>query len=290
VHRQSLLTLFAPAVFFCQVIVVWRPLPPKPKMKPIMTPPKFVYDMADMFDIEGLPDLPASSAIDEVSTPRLEIRAFAGVPMANLPAVLPKTKLVFRPADAFVFDLVSIVSFLLVIGSARFDNPRLDLLALVSFSLWIIRTVIRYSNKLARYDLLVKKFLTSKITQRNGGALKYIATEAGSYRATRAALVHTWLISRRVTSGSSNDRERLVIDGLIGVNGLIGEDKPVRVDIDAALRDLEELGLVFFSEDGERLQKVVRETSSLVLALGNAWADVFEGQNGVVSSSKKEPS
>lgn len=93
-----------------------------------------------MFDIEGLPELPKASAEDEVKHQPLEIRAFSGVPMANLPAVLPKTKLIFRPADAFVFDLVSIVSLLLVFGSQRFDNPRLDLLALVSFCFWGFRT------------------------------------------------------------------------------------------------------------------------------------------------------
>jgi Protein of unknown function (DUF3754) len=125
-----------------QVVVVWRPLPPKtvPVLKPVFKPPKFVYDLADMFDIEGLPDLPVLSEGDETHNQPLEIRAFGGVPMANLPAVLPKTKLIFRPADALVFDSVSIFSLLLVIGSQRFDNPRLDLLALVSFCFWGFRT------------------------------------------------------------------------------------------------------------------------------------------------------
>lgn len=261
-------------------------------MKPVFTPPKFIYDFADMFDIEGLPDLPKPEDEEENARPPLEIRAFASVPMANLPAVLPKTKLVFRPADAFVFDLVSIVSLILVIGSQRFDNPRLDLLALVSFSLWLFRTVIRYSNKLARYDLLVKKFLTSKITARNSGALKYVSTEAGSYRATRAALVYTWLTSpqRKVTAGSSNDRHQLIKDGLLGVNGLIGEDKQVRVDIGAALRDLEELKLVVFSEDGERLEKVIRDNISVVAALTNTWASVFGGAKSPADVTKNAPS
>ena len=120
--------------------MVWRPLPPKPVLKPVFKPPKVVYDLADMFDIEGLPELPDLSGEDDAQYQPLEIRAFGGVPMANLPAVLPKTKLIFRPADAFVFDLVSIVSLVLVIGSQRFDNPRLDLLALVSFCFWGFRT------------------------------------------------------------------------------------------------------------------------------------------------------
>jgi len=274
-----------------EVIVVWRPLPPKQK-KPIFTAPKFAYDFADMFDIDGLPELPTSEDELEEKRPPLEIRAFAGVPMANLPAVLPKTKLVFRPADAFVFDLVSIVSLVLVFGSQRFDNPRLDLLAVVSFSLWVVRTVIRYSNKLARYDLLVKKFLTSKITARNAGALKYVSTEAGSYRATRAALVFTWLTSKRkIVSSACNKRDQLIKDGLVGVNELIAEDKRVRVDIDAALRDLEELGLIFFSKDGQRLEGVIRDNTSLVKALGRKWAAIFDGgaRNVLADSNRTTP-
>lgn len=266
-------------------MVVWRPLPPKPELEPVLRPPKFVYDFADMFDIDGLPALPKREE-EEKTRPPIEIRAFAGVPMANLPAVLPKTKLVFRPADAFVFDLASIFSFLLVIGSQRFDNPRLDVLALISVILWTVRTFFRYSNKLARYDLLVKNFLTSKITHRNAGALKYIATEAGSYRATRAALVYTWLAKRKVTSSASNLRHRLVQDGLRGVNELIAEDKQVRVDIDAALRDLEDLKLIRFSEDGQRLDKVARETNSLVVALSEYWTSVFEGGKTLIEEAQ----
>jgi Protein of unknown function (DUF3754) len=291
--RRLLKTIFATNQLmeptYREVIVVWRPLPPEPS-KPVIKPLKVVYDVADMFDIQGLPELPKSKDGESSRRPHLEVRAFASVPMANLPAVLPKTKLVFRPADAFVFDLVSIASLILVIGSQRFDNPRLDLLALVSFSLWVFRTVIRYSNKLARYDLLVKKFLTSKITHRNAGAVKYITTEAGSYRATRAALVYTWLKSRTVTSANSNRRDQLVRDGLLGVNELIASDKQYMVDVGAALKDLEDLELIYFSDDGQRLEAVVRHPSSVVAALGQTWASIFEGRPAkTIDTSKDSP-
>lgn len=73
--------------------------------------------------------------------------------MANIFAVMPKTRLVFRPADALRIDFISGASFLAVLAQLRFDNPRLDLLALISVSFWILRTFFRYSNILARYDL-----------------------------------------------------------------------------------------------------------------------------------------
>ena len=105
-----------------------------------------------------------------------------------------------------------------------------------------------------------------------------MATEAGTYRATRAALVYTWLSSssRLVTSRSCNNRETLIQRGLAGVNDLIGQDKPIMIDIAAALDDLEDLELVHFSADGKTLESVVRDRSSVVAALGNKWAGVFE--------------
>ena len=141
-----------------KVVVIWRPLPKKPEKKRRLFPPmpKAVYDAAEIFGVEDrLP--PRPSPLQPPDPSPLEVRAYTYVPMANLLAVLPKTRLVFRPADAFVFDLVSLLSLLAVLGSQRFDSPRLDLLAVVSVSLWFLRTFFRYSNKLARYDLLVNK-------------------------------------------------------------------------------------------------------------------------------------
>ena len=228
-----------------------------------------------MFDIEGLPPKPQKPT---APTPnQLEIRAFSDVPMANLPAVLPKTKLVFRPADAFVFDSVTLLSLALVISSFRFDNPRLDLLALVSGVLWTIRTFFRYSNKLARYDLLVKTFLTSKITHRNMGALKYIATEAGSQRALRASLFHT-LLSRRKDVDEEMEpmgREQLLRQSELVLDREFKEAAHHAIDLDAAFSDLEDLRLIRSTRDGRYV--VARDSSSVLSALKKSWCDLFGG-------------
>jgi Protein of unknown function (DUF3754) len=277
-----------------EVVVVWRPLPVKEDgdlaalvRPPILRPPKFVYDLADMFDIDGLPERPPTTEDSKgkrkskTVTPRqpLEIRSFSSVPMANVLAVLPKTKLIFRPADAFVFDSISIISFLLVIGSQRFDSPKLDLLAVVSVTLWVIRTVFRYSNKLARYDLLVKTFLTSKISHRNRSALQNLVSEAGTQRAVRAALAHTWLGQLQEAGDlSSMTRDDLVRLGESQVNRLLHDGdgyRDVPVDMDATLNDLTDLGLVSVSSDGDQVQ-VVRETWSLRRVLRDGWAKVFD--------------
>lgn len=179
-------TLVEPA--YEETVVIWRPKRKKKLKIQQLYPPKWLYEAAKVFDVEDRLPKPQNTTkadtADDGPMP-LEIRAFYDVPMANIEAVLPKTKLIFRPADAIVFDLVSVVSFLAVAGSLKFDSPKLDLLALVSIVFFGLRTFFRYSNKYARYDLLVNKFLTSKLAHRGPGALKYIVSEANANKALR---------------------------------------------------------------------------------------------------------
>ena len=128
----------------------------------------FIYDIAEIFAIDDR--LPAKPKPPQKPKPLpLEVRVYNDVPMGNLLAVLPKTRLIFRPADAFLFDLISAFTLLAVLATQRYDNPKLDILALISVSVWLLRTVLRYSNKLARYDLLVNKFLVSKLSEKGAG-------------------------------------------------------------------------------------------------------------------------
>jgi hypothetical protein len=253
------------------------------KQKRVYRLPKFISEFADMFDVEGFDQPPEEDLIPPKS--KLEIRTFEDVPMANLQAVLPKTKLIFRPADAFLFDMISVVTFFVICSSIKLDSPKLDLLAIISVSLWTVRTVIRYSNKLARYDLLVKNFLTSKISQRNEGALKYIISEAGSQRAIRSSVVHTCMSDMQNERGGSdcegvtitrNDLKRGCVDE---VNKLLKTSKEVQVNIEKALDDLEELSLVEFSNQGD----IVVETKSAhesSAAIREAWVDLLGDSEG----------
>jgi len=255
-----------------EVVVIWRQKEDEDERlaRPVWTPPRIVYELADMFDYEGLPD-PESSK-PKRKTP-LQIRTFDQVPMANLPAVMPKTKLVFRPADAFVFDFISVLTLTATFGSLKFTSPKLDVIALLTISLWTIRLMIRYSNKLARYDLLVKKFLTSKISHRNAGALKYLLAEAGGQRAARAALVHSWLTEQ--DNSKALDRNAVLQQGMMEVNDLV-KGKQVQVDISAALNDLEDIELISF-KDGDKLE-VARDKVSISKRIRRAWNAVLDGE------------
>ena len=292
VGRRSLLkSLFAKSELveptYEEVVVIWRPLV---KQKKKIGPPKIVSEFADMFDFEGFeqPKEPKEEE-SEHQQGNLEIRLFEQVPMSNLQAVLPKTKLVFRPADAFLFDTISFATLAIVMSSIKFDSYRLDLLALVSFTLWLLRTVFRYSNKLARYDLLVKTFLTSKISQRNAGAFQYLAYEAGSQRAIRAALVHRCMLNAYEKAEYSylNDPESPALTQSIfeqscetEVNQLLNTKNEVNLDAKGAIKDLQDLRLLSFSENEDRIT-MVKDMTSSTETLEAIWMELLDNKEKV---------
>jgi len=264
-----------------EVVVVWRPLV---KSKRAIAPPKIVSEFADMFDIEGFEQPKKDKAGPQSGN--LEVRLFEQVPMSNLQAVLPKSKLVFRPADAFLFDTISLATLAIVLGSIKFDSTRLDLLALVSVSLWVLRTVFRYSNKLARYDLLVKTFLTTKISQRNNGAFNYLTYEAASQRAVRAALVHQWVLQEYQSKTSKLTKSFLERNCETEVNRLLNIEKEIQIDVKRALQDLQDLNFLSFSKTDGRVL-TVNDLKSSTDAVKELWIDLLENERkfGYPSSS-----
>ena len=52
----------------------------------------------------------------------LKLRAYRSVPIANLAAVLPRTRLVFRPSDAVRLDLITFASVVSALLTARFSS------------------------------------------------------------------------------------------------------------------------------------------------------------------------
>ncbi len=265
----SLLILLSP-----QVILVWRPLPDKKKKKRDFQLPNYVYDIAEIFEVENR--LPEKSKPEPKPLP-IEIRAFDRVPMANVLAVFPKTKLIFRPADAFIFDLINITTFLAVLSSVRFDSPKLDVLAIVSGALWVLRTFFRYSNKLARYDLLVNKFLTGRISHRNSGAFSYVVNEAAIQKARRASLVHEWLVQfvKEKAHGTILTREYILQNGVGEINKMYQSKQPIQLDLNVALDDLVELGLICFTDDDAKILIDVKEGKSAKDSLRGVWNDIY---------------
>jgi hypothetical protein len=144
-------TLLEPT--YKEVIVVHRPLAPQSSLSPISK----LLRRARRRQPPPPPPEP------------VRVRVFSDVPCANILACLPKSKLVFRAADALRLDLVSLLGLLAILATLRFDSVYADVFAAASVAVWLIRLALRYSNSLARYDLLVNRFLKSKIVRRGLG-------------------------------------------------------------------------------------------------------------------------
>jgi len=256
---------------FEEVVVIWRPTLSKradQKIKKSYQFPRLLYDMAEIFAVEDqLPKKPESEP--QTDTMPLEIRVFKNVQMSNLPAVMPKTRLVFRPADAFLFDAISVFTLLAVLASQKFDNPKFDLIAIVSVILWLLRTFFRYSNKLARYELVVKKFLTSKLAQRGAGALKYVINEGGYQRAVQAALLYEWIKDNRISSKKS-----VVMNSSRGIQDSLSLNYSVDIDVSRAYNDLVDLGLLRNENESDKFY--VEDDVGAIYTLRKKWVSIFD--------------
>jgi hypothetical protein len=274
---------------FEEIVVIWRPRKRKAlkkKLSKFTTLPNWLYGMSRIFDVEDkLPERVdnENELVDDDAPAKLEIRAFNDVPMANMMAVLPKTKLIFRPADALVFDLVSVVSFFALGASLKFDNPRLDLLAVVALSAFAVRTFFRYSNKYARYDLLVNKFLTKKLAHRSSGALNYIVSQADSQRALRSGLIRDWLSENNICmSAGDNDANNLLLDyDVLELGKAFANEKAAtneaRIDVDilSAIDELNSLGLIEVVKEDKSLRFKVKDDESSLERVQQLWNDVL---------------
>jgi hypothetical protein len=241
---------------FDELVSIWRPLPPRPRPRIgwlSLRVPRFAYVIADHFELTGRmpprkgPSRRDSRSVDPPPSARpCELRLFNGVPLANFAAVLPGNLLVFRPADALRLDLVTLVSLLaLLLGQRLSAASRFVLL-----SLWLLRTLFNYRNALVRYDLLVNRFLTSRLSARGVGVMRYLRGEAAAQSALRASLLLSWLLTR---AGSSTSLGALRTDGPRMLHSIVGCEHAVRFDTDATARELQRLGLVTIGSDGRVL-------------------------------------
>jgi len=177
-----------------ELIVIHRPVVPPLRPPPFYKRiPNFVYNLAEIFNADQ--KFPKRWEPPPPEIQQAQMKVYTDVPMANVLACLPKSKLVFRPADALRLDLISALSGLAVFATLRFDNPKFDIIAIVSVSLWALRLLFRYSNNLARYDLLVNKFLTSKIANKGIQQVhEFLLNQEALVKARKAAYIYDWLI------------------------------------------------------------------------------------------------
>jgi len=136
----------------------------------------------------------------------VEIKIYQNVAMANVLACLPKSKLVFKPSDAVRLDLISLITLIAIFATNKYDGLLYDILAFASVTFWVIRTVLKYINQQARYDLLVNKFLAKSMLFRGlENCARHLSEKEAEVRAVRAALAYDHLVKGEGRSNSSKE-------------------------------------------------------------------------------------
>ena len=105
--------------------------------------------------------------------------------------------------------MISVLGLFAALATLKFDSPYADALAVAALVVWGVRLALRRLNSLARYDLLVNRFLQKKIVRRGlGEVAKYVASNSAERRGEVAARALEWL-----NSGEQGLKDKYVVEG-----------------------------------------------------------------------------
>ena len=175
--------------------------------------------------------------------------------MANIDALLPRTRLVFRPADALRLDLVTTISLLSALATVKFTSYSAFRVTIVAVLLALLRSLFGYGNALARYQLLQNSFQLNTLSAAGVDAVgRYVHREAATQRARAAEMLLMWLRTR------PDDRAPPTVDQLLTERYEMlradGDNAPpppgghATVDVRAAAAELLRLGLAREGREG----------------------------------------
>lgn len=155
----------------------------------------------------------------------------------------------------------------------------------ISSAVLLPRTFFRYSNKYARYDLLVNKFLTKKLAHRGSGALNYIVSQADSQRALRSGLIRDWLSENKISMSADEyggEQSSLTLDyDILELGKSFTNDKAstndARIDVDiiSAIDDLNDLDLLDIAKDGQSSRFKTKGDESTRDIIQQKWNDLL---------------
>lgn len=155
----------------------------------------------------------------------------------------------------------------------------------ISSTVLLPRTFFRYSNKYARYDLLVNKFLTKKLAHRGSGALNYIVSQADSQRALRSGLIRDWLSENKISMSADEnggeqssltlDYDILELGKSFANNKASTNEARIDVDIISAIDDLNDLDLLDIVKDGQSLRFKTKCDESTRDIIQQKWNDLL---------------
>eukprot|EP00775_Hariotina_reticulata_P012152 gene12152-12290_t len=134
---------------------------------------------------------PAGSPSSHITHPAMVYR---DIPLPSWQVVFPDKLLQFRPLDLLRLDLFGLFGVGAALFQARYTNIYLELLTLVSLSVWGTRLVLGYMRMGDRYKSIVAQLLAERTVAGGEGALEYLATAAGLQQFKQTALAYVLLL------------------------------------------------------------------------------------------------
>ncbi|EOD16295.1 hypothetical protein EMIHUDRAFT_210636 [Emiliania huxleyi CCMP1516] len=105
--------------------------------------------------------------------PPLEMRFFVDIPIANFALVLPDSRPAFQLSDWLRLDLISTPALVATLASLRYDDSRLDLASAIAVGAWALRTVFSFRSAYGRYELLLQRTISDKLSIRDAAEVDF---------------------------------------------------------------------------------------------------------------------
>lgn len=190
----------------------------------------------------------------DIEAPVLEL--YRQLPMGSWKVVFPDKLLQFRPLEGLRADLITLLGLAALAAQVvvvvthmfttvhcctqiRFDSLVLELISLVSASVFLTRVVLGYQRMSYRYSNIVNTLLRSNMVASQQGALLALAAEAARQQFRQAALAYAVLLACTDSQGMTARSVKSAVERVLERRGLV-------VDFAAseALSELQRLELV----------------------------------------------
>ncbi|GFH09653.1 uncharacterized protein HaLaN_04834, partial [Haematococcus lacustris] len=121
------------------------------------------------------PDAPVTAPR---ARPPVHIRIYRDLPLPTWQLSMPDKRLQFRPLDLLRTDTFALVGLVALLAQARYDSLLLDLVTLLSASVFVLRIALGFKRMDDRYRNQVAEVLRGKTIASDATALEYLATSA----------------------------------------------------------------------------------------------------------------
>ncbi|XP_019056116.1 PREDICTED: uncharacterized protein LOC104585793 isoform X2 [Nelumbo nucifera] len=184
---------------------------------------------------------------DKAEASSLQLKIYEKIPIPDLPVIFPHKKLSFRILDSVRLDVATILGLLAYFVNYKFEDilssPSaflLDVIAISTLIIYIIRVALGYKQTWDRYQLLVNKTLNEKTLASGFGSIHFLLDASEQQQYKEAILAYAVLLQ-------ANEDEVLCRKSIGSSCEMFLYDKfkeKVEMPVDKALDTLLRLGLV----------------------------------------------